>query len=1094
MQILSGIVITPTDIPVFSNTTGMPYPADSNKAKTLLGKHLLNPVDFVREIENAFHMGVRTFVEVGPKSVLTSLIKSILKDGLFHAVALDDSSGRKPGMTDLARAICQLASMGHPVDLTSWEPSVGKQQKKMMRIPITGTNYKKSKPLAEGKAPATGSRQAARDNPQQTKTCVNQLNTADHGGFIAIPEPTNTNMKTMDKDSEKHHPFILDALAVVQKGLGSMQALQAQTAKAHQKFLETQTEANRALQKMMENIQRLAEASLNTTTDLNNLDSAYDALKDKRPDSAISETSFTTPTIHHPPPDPVDDVQPPYQPGEIPSAPEPAPTITAQEPTDSRQHKEKDPDDKAKKGVEHDLLATVSQLTGYPIEMLDLDMDIEADLGIDSIKRVEILSSLEEQIPSLPPISPEVMGGLKTLGQIIETIENVSVSVVVPESEPQDAPNRQSIENLLLETVGRLTGYPVEMLGLDMNIEADLGIDSIKRVEILSSLEEEIPNLPTLSPEIMGEIKTLGQIVEVLSNTPTTAAPQHETKSVCADNTGFCGKKIDVMPDASTSAQTDVSAVEFSSHVERRVVSLVKQPLEKNNRIALAENRRVFITDDNTDLSDAIAHRLNSMNIKTAILSSDRSLVTRVAAEDVEKAAGLIIISNNDSHNTGFLKDAFLLANRMASGLLQSGSEGGALFATITRLDGAFGFKNRGVVNPMQGGLAGLSKTAAREWESVSCHALDISPDWKDNDRIAATVVDELLYAETLGPNEIGLDADTRWTLALEPACYPQGAIDISQEDVIVVTGGARGVTASAVVALAQQTRPTLALLGRSPYPTPEPEWLAPLENEGTIKKAILEHDFNGQKASPLELEKAYKAYMANREIANNLNKIAQTGANVHYYDVDIRDAGQVKQVLDDIRSVCGAIKGIVHGAGILEDRWIVDKTLEQFETVFDTKVKGLCSLLEATQQDHLKYLVLFSSVAARFGNNGQVDYAMANEVLNKMAQQESITRPDCKVISINWGPWDGGMVCAALKKKFNDNGVSLIPMDAGARCMLNEMMGDKNQPVEVVIGANVVSGKKKSGVQNIFNSPAQRAHTREKEAPSLTVRQRLAM
>jgi NAD(P)-dependent dehydrogenase (short-subunit alcohol dehydrogenase family)/acyl carrier protein len=657
-----------------------------------------------------------------------------------------------------------------------------------------------------------------------------------------------------------------------------------------------------------------------------------------------------------------------------------------------------------------------------------------------------------------------------------------------------DAPNRQSIENLLLETVGRLTGYPVEMLGLDMNIEADLGIDSIKRVEILSSLEEEIPNLPTLSPEIMGEIKTLGQIVEVLSNTPTSATPQHETKSAYADNTGFCRNEIEVMPDASTSAQTDVSAVEFSSHVERRVVSLVKQPLEKNNRLSLAENRKVFITDDNTDLSDAIARQLNSMNIETAILSSDRSLVTRMAAEDVEKAAGLIIISNSDSHNTGFLKDAFLLTNRMASGLLQSGSEGGALFATITRLDGAFGFKNRGLVNPMQGGLAGLSKTAAREWENVSCHALDISPDWKDNDRIAATVVDELLYAENSGPNEIGLDADTRWTLALEPACYPQGTIDISQEDVIVVTGGARGVTASTVVALAKQTRPTFALLGRSPYPTPEPEWLAPLENEGTIKKGILEHDFNGQKASPLELEKAYKAYMANREITNNLNKITQTSANVHYYDVDIRDAGQVKQVLDDVRSSCGAIKGIVHGAGLLEDRWIVDKTLEQFETVFDTKVKGLCGLLEATQQDHLKYLVLFSSVAARFGNNGQVDYAMANEVLNKMAQQESITRPHCKVLSINWGPWDGGMVCAALKKKFNDNGVSLIPIDAGARCMLNEMMGDKNQPVEVVIGANVVAGKKKSGVQNIFKSPAQRAPTREKDAPSLTVQQRLAM
>ena len=66
------------------------------------------------------------------------------------------------------------------------------------------------------------------------------------------------------------------------------------------------------------------------------------------------------------------------------------------------------------------MLEVVSQLTGYPIEMLDRDMDIEADLGIDSIKRVEILSTLEEKMPGLPPVSPEIMGTLKTLGQIIE--------------------------------------------------------------------------------------------------------------------------------------------------------------------------------------------------------------------------------------------------------------------------------------------------------------------------------------------------------------------------------------------------------------------------------------------------------------------------------------------------------------------------------------------------------------------------------------------------------------------------------------------------------------------------------------------------
>jgi len=1078
IQILAGIDITPTDIPVFSNTTGKPYPADSNKTKNLLGKHLLSPVDFVSEIENVFDMGVRTFVEVGPKPVLTALIQSILKNRPFHAIALDDSSGRRSGVADLARTFCRIASIGHFVDLKQWERPARKQRKEAMSIPISGANYRKKEALVAGQQATGGSGQAAVDNRQKTERHVNKLKNRNHGEPVSTPDPMNIHRNTMDKDKEKHHHFILDALKVVQEGLNSMQALQIQTAKTHQKFLETQTEASRALQKMMENTQRLTEASFGIKTEAKDVGLTYETFKDKPQGSAITETSRVATSSDNPPHDTphdmIDNVQSPHKPSVPPSAFEPIPTTLVQEPGHPFHRKDMNPANGAQEKIEQDLLEIVSRLTGYPIEMLDLDMDIEADLGIDSIKRVEILSALEEKISPFPSISPEIMGSIKTLGQIIEYIEDASGSVIEPESEATGVPNHQLIASSMLESVSQLTGYPVEILGLDMNIEADLGIDSIKRVEILSSLEEKIPNLPTLSPEIMGEMKTLGQIVAYLSSTSTADSSPHDIISLSSASANGYTDNGQVIPDASRPTLVDVSPKDHSDHIERTVVSLIKQPLIKNDRLPLPANRMIFITDDHNGLSKAIADRFNSMDIETVIVSCDQSSDMRIETKDLKKAAGLIIIPNKDHHTANFLKDAFLLTNRMAPSLLESGPEGGALFATITRLDGTFGFKGQGLMNPMQGGLAGLSKTAALEWENVSCHALDISPDWKENGSIASAVVDELLYSDVSGPNEIGLDADARWILALEPANYPQGAININQGEVVVVTGGARGVTASAAYALAKHAKPTLAVFGRSAPPIPEPEWLVSLEDEGVIKKAVLENDFNGQKASPLQLEKTYKEYMANREITNNLNKISQLGVNVRYYKVDVRDVDQVKRALDDVRSVYGPIKGIIHGAGVLEDRWIVDKTLEQFDMVFDTKVKGLNGLLEATRHDNLKYLVLFSSVAARFGNNGQVDYAMANEVLNKIAQQESITRPDCRVISINWGPWDGGMVCSALKQKFNNNGISLISKDAGAMSMVYEMMGDKNQPVEVVIGVNMVCDKKNARVQNIFLDPAQ--------------------
>jgi NAD(P)-dependent dehydrogenase (short-subunit alcohol dehydrogenase family) len=231
---------------------------------------------------------------------------------------------------------------------------------------------------------------------------------------------------------------------------------------------------------------------------------------------------------------------------------------------------------------------------------------------------------------------------------------------------------------------------------------------------------------------------------------------------------------------------------------------------------------------------------------------------------------------------------------------------------------------------------------------------------------------------------------------------------------------------------------------------------LSALTDEAAIKKAILENEFKGQKATPAGIETAFKSQMANREIAANLAELKSTGADAYYYEIDIRNFEMVQTVIDDIRANHGPIAGIIHGAGVLEDRLIIDKTVDQFERVFDTKVKGLDNLLKAAGQDHLKYLVLFSSVAARMGNRGQADYAMANEVLNKMALNESVKRPDCRVVAINWGPWDGGMVTPALKREFERNGIHLIPVDKGVQCMLDEMTAGLSSPVEVVIGAEI--------------------------------------
>ncbi len=559
-------------------------------------------------------------------------------------------------------------------------------------------------------------------------------------------------------------------------------------------------------------------------------------------------------------------------------------------------------------------------------------------------------------------------------------------------------------------------------------------------------------------------MKTLGEIAGYLTG---TFAKEHSSEFLESerDNKNFDKSSGRLENFSGESAEAHAYLFEnMKDKVEKKVVSIFKAPLDQTEKLMIPSDRKIIITDDKTGLSKAIADQLASVDIETVLVPPEGLADILKGKKDMPPAAGLIIAAGNepagkvgyDRYDDKFLRDAFALAKHFFIDLTEAAKKGSAIFATISRLDGAFGFKDLIITNPFQGGLAGLAKTAALEWKDVFCHAIDIAPDWNDNKEIAEAVVDELLNSDPICPVEVGLNPDGRYLFELESCSYPEGKIDIDKGEVVVITGGARGITASAARILARHAKPVIVLLGRSPDPSPEPDWMVSLKDNGAIKKAILENDFSNDMPSPILLEKTFKQRMANREILVNIKDLKNHASDVLYYSADVRDPERLKSVLNDVRSTYGQIRVIIHGSGVLEDRLITDKTCEQFETVFSTKVKGLRALLEATKKDDLKYLVLFSSITARMGNKGQVDYAMANEVLNKIAQQESFKRPDCRVISINWGPWDGGMVSAALKREFERNNIELIPTDAGALSLLSEMRGDKNAPVEVVIGAGI--------------------------------------
>ncbi len=1145
-QALSAVKITPTGAPVFSNVTGAPYPDDPEAARRQLADQITSPVNFIADIENMYRAGVRTFVETGPRSVLCGLIRSILEQKDVTLLAMDGASGRRSGAADLARVLAKAAALGYSAAVEKWESHEPAAAQRRMSVPISGANYRPTpKPVKPKKDAADAPSLPHRPEPSVSET-ENQRKPRPRTAAIAHKKSFPKAMNDIKK-IDPARCRVTDALGAVQEGLRSMQALQLQTAEAHKKFLETQSEASRTLQQMMDSACRLAEITGDARTAIGGFGMQ---LAGRVPEA--------------------DDVTPPP----APAPPDPARPTTAEKATSHDvPPAPAGPADSADSGrscpredIRAALRAIVSELTGYPEEMIALDMDIEADLGVDSIKRVEILSGIEEKMPDLPRISPDMAGSLKTLEQVARHLENQAhagpAATCVREA-PAPAADAGVAEKTLLDVVSRLTGYPVDMLAMDMDIEADLGIDSIKRVEIFSSLEENMPGLPTVSPDDMGRLKTLGQVVEFICSAPTrtrTAASTPEkapAKSAdgesainsCGGNAATADALIEVVsrltgyppemlamdmdieadlgidsikrveifsaleerlpglpsvppeeigklktleqiarflsaPEAEASraprpenesfrsaaeAAPAVSAIDNQNDdVKRQIVTLVETPFVQGKSVCIPHGRSVWVAGDPA-LGAEIVRGFESVGIDARQMPVEQAM----DAPDARSAGGLILVWDADDiaedDAVTRLKAFFTLARKLAPSLMDSAAAGGAVFAAVTRLDGAFGFDGKPLTAPVQGGLAGLVKTAALEWDGVHCRALDIDPDWEDGPSIGWAVVREVLQP---GPAETGLTADRRVVPTLQAAPFPTGEIDLRPGDVVVVSGGGRGVTAEAALALARRIQPTVLLLGRSPAPRPEPDWLARADGEADMKQAILTHEFEGNGVSPKTLEAAFKKWKANRELLETLKRLKEAGATVVYRSADVRDAAAVKSIFDAVRVQHGPIKALIHGAGVLEDRLIADKTPEQVDRVLGVKINGLRAMLGAAGRDPLRYIVLFSSAAARAGNKGQADYAMANEALNKIARQEALLRPDTRVISINWGPWDGGMVTPALKREFQRRQVRLIPPEAGAEAMLREMSGDRRNPVETVIGASMLSAPRSAAIDDERDVP----------------------
>jgi acyl transferase domain-containing protein/NAD(P)H-dependent flavin oxidoreductase YrpB (nitropropane dioxygenase family)/NAD(P)-dependent dehydrogenase (short-subunit alcohol dehydrogenase family) len=1039
--------------PVYSNTTAKPHLPAPGEIRTLLAEHLTQPVRFVEEIQAMYDAGARVFIECGPGKVLTGLASNILKDKPHVAINMD-LAGR-PGLLHLVHSLGQLAVSGvhffaqklfegrttmrlsldrlvadtapKPLSQTAWVVSNG--------FVIPGSKYKTP---AASRVPDNPERKggkrvlidppltvlaAPRANPETTPLAMNSTTTPS----AAQANPAVPNI------SAPSAPLPNNQLEMLMQGHHRLMG----------KFLETHRHIMMAAMRQPTSLDTVSQPAMSATIPAPPMMAAPPA-----------------PVAHPLPVDTPATVEPRVVAMAAPAVgPVAGPQLTRDEIT-SR------------------LLGLVSQRTGYPPDMLGLDLDLEADLGVDSIKRVEIFGALQTE-SVLPPEAMdgqiETLSKLKTLRAIAEWVEARAaefsgsplaapmVAEAMAAAVPQLAAaapkmTRESITKRLLDLVSQRTGYPPEMLGMDLDLEADLGVDSIKRVEIFGALQTE----SILSAEAMdGQIETLSKLKTLQAIVGWIEAKLGEVSQ----------------PSGPPPGHPAIIAPESKSP-ELHTVTRMSVEVSAAPEIARGTWRPSFvlITDDQSGVATDLAVRLTELGIAHAVVGHNPPAGVDLMAEDSVSTlaanlrekhgqiAALVhlmpLAAVTPEQSAEFeartrldLKSLFLLVKALEPDLRKASG----IVLSATRLGGTFGYALEPTKNYFAGNAAvcGFLKTVPREWSEVAARTVDFE---LDSD---AAVVSKILAAELLcrdGVTEAGYSEGTRKTLrsVKSPLGTTPSAVSLGRDSVVLLTGGARGITAAIALEIANAFQPKIVLLGRSPLPPEsEPADISGVTDTRQLKAIVMDRmQTGGQRPTPALVEGAVRRIKNEREIRQSIAALKNAGSEVEYHAVDVADAAAMGAVIDGVYAKYGRLDGVVHGAGIIEDKLISDKTPESFDRVIQPKIAGALSLVRKIRPENLQFLAFFSSVSARYGNRGQCDYSAANEVLDKLAIGLNSRWPG-RVVSLNWGPWrtEGGMVSPELAARFAAAGVEMIEVPAGCRAFLDEITyGAKNQS-QVVFG-----------------------------------------
>jgi malonyl CoA-acyl carrier protein transacylase len=735
--------------------------------------------------------------------------------------------------------------------------------------------------------------------------------------------------------------------------------------------------------------------------------------------------------------------------------------------------------------VTEEILDMIAEKTGYPKDMLDIDLDMEADLGIDTVKQAELFATIREnyglpreeglKLKDYPTIRHCVKFVMDGKGGALESVEpsvEPTPAPSEPEVKPEEKPepkSESSSSNLsedkvteeVLDMIAEKTGYPKDMLDIDLDMEADLGIDTVKQAELFATIRENY-GLPREEGLKLKDYPTIRHCVKFVmdgsaSSPAKPTAPKTET--------------IDTAETAKPSAPHSDSKIRFE-------IDIVPAELEKEENRKLSTKRPVLIFSDNSALTRSFQSELLHMNVPNHVFTSLKSKsknttnvdwsnmdelqkILKKHADSNGPIQGILYLlgcshkkfdkhSNPHDETVKMVMPLFIGCKVFEKHLANHEDDITPFISICMQLDGGLGYTYANkAFDPVYGSLSGAVQCLRKdmyELTKTNTKLIDFEPE-----ESLETITQKTLFEILKGDERLSVcypKSGKRHTTHAVPVYLNKDSLNYDLfGKTFIITGGGRGLGALFSKITAQRFKSRILIFDIIKVSPDTPKWAAMNDDELKKIKTQMWNELKAdktKKATPVMLEREFAKVTDSVTLYRNMEEIKKLGAEVEYFYCDVTDNKMMDSALSKIKNKYGKIDGLVHFAGLERSKLVNEKTIEEFFTVFDVKANSAMAFVASEVVKKTGFYVFISSIAGKFGNLGQSDYAAASDYIAKLAL--SLTRQGIRAVSVDMSGYAsiGMAVRPGVEAFLKSQGLIFLDPNEGMSAICDEIVYGK--------------------------------------------------